>query len=128
MRSRQRARENFFFFFSGERERVKGGEREGERKSIPKSILQDNGKEICLLQSQLDQVDKDRGCLLAAVALLAGVLIPQLARQTNLVRASGGFVCVRQCARLRVRDCVFLMPPLGGGKLGARSLKKKTPS
>ena len=86
---------------------MKGGVREGERKSNPKSILQDNGKEICLLQSQLDQVDKDRGCLLAAVALLAGVLIPQLARQTNLVRARGGFVCVsaRVCVCVIVYFC-----------------------
>ena len=49
------------------------------------SNLQNNDKEIHLLQSQLDQVEKDRSCLLAAVALVSGVLIPQLARQAELV-------------------------------------------
>jgi len=48
------------------------------------SRLQDNQKEIHLLQSQLDQVERDRGCLLAAVALVSGILIPQIGRLAEL--------------------------------------------
>ena len=74
------------------------------------SNLQNNDKEIHLLQSQLDQVEKDRSCLLAAVALVSGVLIPQLARQAELVSIENMMYGNLEKSRRDEVTSVFLSP------------------
>ena len=72
-----------------DRAKASDAEAQGALSKVQKleSAVQNGGKEVHLLQSQLDQVDKDKNCLLAAVALLSGMLFPQIDKISALVNS-----------------------------------------